>query len=151
PARAFLPPDLFQPDGRWICLRSKPTATVHVGAFSGHSRFLVFMNLPGGRAATLKYLHELYALPKPFDSFRPVSPKLSQSVPQFPVGTQVALVRQLIVFDSEGKLAATPITESVQLRVFHSITPGSRENYINGPASHDQDFFEFDLHRRALL
>jgi len=42
--------------------------------------------------------------------------------------------------------------ESVQLRVYHAVTPGARYmNYINGPSSHDQDFFEFRMSRSDLF
>lgn len=64
----------------------------------------------------------------------------------------MALVRQAIVIDSEGKLLPTALTESVQLRVYHAITPGtSYMNYHNGPSSHDQDFFEFRMSRSELF
>ena len=32
--RAFLPPDLFQPDGPWVCLHDKPVAPRHMDHFS---------------------------------------------------------------------------------------------------------------------
>jgi hypothetical protein len=149
PRRPFLPPDLFRADGAWICLSShsnEPTAIVH---FSGRSRFLVFMRLPGGRDATLEYLHKLRSSSQPalIHQYR-----LNLNVPQFPAGTQVALVRQAILIDSKGQLVATPLTESVQLRVYHAITPGNQYmNYIDGPSSHDQDFFEFRMSRLKLF
>lgn len=56
----------------------------------------------------------------------------------------------MILIDSQGKLAPTAMTESVQIRVYHAITPGTR--YVNSrPSSHDQDFFEFRLSRSALF
>jgi hypothetical protein len=153
PKRPFLPPELFQPGGPWVSLSAysdEPTAIVH---FSGRSRFLVFMRLPGGRDATRAYIHELSSSPQP-----PLLPDdsgaelLNLELPQFPVGTEVALVRQMIVIDTEGKLLPTALTESVQLRVYHAISPGTKYmNYINGRSSHDQDFFEFRLSRPALF
>jgi hypothetical protein len=63
----------------------------------------------------------------------------------------VALVRQMVI-DDQGKLTPTALTESVQLRVYHAITPGTQYmNYINGPSSHDQDFFEFRIRRQDLF
>lgn len=56
PPQPFLPTDLLRPNGPWRCISSfseEPTASVH---FSGRSRFLVFMRLPGGRDATLAYV-----------------------------------------------------------------------------------------------
>ena len=156
PQRAFLPPELFSPRGPWVCLASRggdPVAIQHVGEFSGRSRFLVFLRLPGGRKATLEYLHNLWTFPgslavrsdRGFEQLNPLTP-------QFPPGTQVALVRQVILFDREGKLASTPLTEDVQLRVYRTITPGSQAiNFINGPAMKDQEVFEFRLHRHELF
>ena len=49
-------------------------------------------------------------------------------------------------------MVPTNVTESVQLRVYHAITPGTRYmNYINGPSSHDQDLFEFRMSRPELF
>jgi hypothetical protein len=157
PTRAFLPPDLFRPDGPWICLTgysAGPTALMH---FTGRSRFLVFMRLPGGRGRTLEYVRSLRASGEPprvkGDGASGNAPAyLNLKLPQFPVGTEVALVRQMLVMDAEGNLAATPITESVQLRVYHAVTPGTRYmNDINGPSSHDQDPFEFRFSRATLF
>ena len=150
PGEPFLPPDLFRSDGPWVCLSAhsgEPTALQHF-YFSGRSRFLVFMRLPGGRDATLAYIQRLRSSGQPplLGDF------LNLALPQFPVGTHVALVRQLIVVDSTGKMVPTKVTESVQLRVYHAITPGKGYmNYINGPSSHDQDFFEFRMSRPELF
>jgi len=154
PQRAFLPPDLLQPDGPWVCLTAystEPTAIVH---FSGRSRFLVFLRLPGGRQATLEYLRKLFTSPEPLflQDTVPNSKLLNLRLPQFPPNTEVALLRQMIVVDTDGHLLPTAVTESVQLRVYHSVTPGSAYiNYQNGPSSHDQDFFEFRLSRPELF
>ncbi len=154
PQRAFLPPDLLQPDGSWTCLTgytAEPTALVH---FSGRSRFLVFLRLPGRRQATLEYLRKLGDSPEPLfvagDDAR--FKLLNLRLPQFPAGTEVALLRQMMVLNADGKLEATSLTESVQLRVYHSVTSGSAYiNYENGPSSHDQDFYEIHFSRPALF
>lgn len=149
----FLPPELLGPDGPWVCLSAyseEPTAIAH---FSGRSRFLAFMRVPGGRAATLAHVRKLRSSPEApllLGDFPPTL--LNLALPQFPVGTQVALLRQAIIIDNEGKLVPTALTESLQLRVYHAITPGTQDvNYINGPASHDQDFFEFRMSRTELF
>ena len=50
------------------------------------------------------------------------------------------------------KLVPTALTEDVQLRDYRAITPGERYmNYINGPSSHDQDFFELMMSRPDLF
>jgi hypothetical protein len=150
PEQGFLPIDLFRSDGPWVCLSAysnEPTAIVH---FTGRSRFLVFMRLPGGREATLAYVAKLRSqsplLRSQYADF------LNLRLSQFPVGTEVALVRQMIVINNLGKLVPTSLTESVQFRVYHSITLGTKYlNYINGPSSHDQDFFEFRMSRQQLF
>ena len=152
PHRTFLPPDLFQPDGPWFPLSAyldEPTAVVH---FTGRSRFLIFIRLPAGRAATLAYVNALRRSAEPPLVKKEQMSLLNLALPQFPEGTQVALVRQAIVMNSEGNLVPTSLTETVQFRRYHSITPGSEyTNYINGPASHDQDFFEFHFSRSELF
>jgi hypothetical protein len=154
PQRAFLPPDLLQPDEPWVCLTAysaEPTAIMH---FSGRSRFLVFLRLPGGRQATLEYLRKLFTSPEPLflEDTVPNSKLLNLRLPQFPPNTEVALLRQMIVVDTDRHLLPTAVTESVQLRVYHAVTSGSPYiNYQNGPASRDQDFFEFRLARPALF
>jgi hypothetical protein len=150
PHRAFLPPDLFQPDGPWICLSGYSDEPTALGHFSGRSRFLIFMRLPGGREATLRYVRSLRSSTEPpiADGGRALNLKL----PQFPVGTEVALVRQMMLLDANGNLAPSAVTESVQLRVYHAVTPGPAfVNFHGGPASHDQDFFEFRFSRPALF
>jgi hypothetical protein len=49
-------PDLFNPDGPWVCIGQQqelPVASVHLEFFRGRSVFLVFLRLPEGRDAPL--------------------------------------------------------------------------------------------------
>jgi hypothetical protein len=145
PQRPFLPPDLFNSSGPWVGITLRgylPVATVHVHAFDARSRFLVFIRLPGGRAATLAYLQQLWAFPQPLETDVGIP---NPEFPQFPAGTMVALLRQMNLFDSNGKLVATPITESLQIRVFRSIPTAASFS----PS--DQAMFEFRFDRRALF
>ena len=153
PRQPFLPPELFRSNGPWVCISAysyEPTAIAH---FSGRSRFLVFMRLPGGRDATLAYIHKLRSSSEPPLLRSGSGPNLlNLALPQFPVGTMVALVRQMIVIDNRGKLTPSNMTESVQLRVYHAISPGMKYmNFINGPSSRDQDFVEFRMSRPELF
>jgi hypothetical protein len=152
PQQPFLPPDLFRSDGPWVCLTrysAEPTAIVH---FTGRSRFLVFLRLPGGRNATRAYIEKLRSSSQPPLVGNGSMPLLNLALPQFPVGTAVALVRQMIVIDNTGMPVPTGLTESVQFRVYHAVTPGTQYmNYINGPSSHDQDFSEFRMSRGQLF
>jgi len=66
--RGFLPPDLFQPRGPWVCIKGdlKPVAENHVVEVSGRSRFFVFVRLPQGRQATLDYFQSLWSVHEPW-------------------------------------------------------------------------------------
>src|SRR5205823_2578127 len=127
--RPFLPPDLFRRDGPWVELHDHltPIAPRHVHDFGARSAFRVFLRLPGGRKATLGYLTKLRDFPRTWvpdlsnDRDRRTKLKLNPDLPQFPVGTQAALVRQMLLIDKGGRLAATHVTESVQFRVYRAI------------------------------
>jgi hypothetical protein len=155
--RAFLPPDLFEARGPWVELEdpgsAQPVAFQHLLNFSGRSSFLVFVRLPGGRRATFDYLQTLWDFPGPWE-LTPADAEhprvMNPNVPQFPVGTEVALVRQLTLFDDQGKLVSSPITESVQIRVYREIG----KNHVGLPSDIDeairwsgQDFYDIELSR----
>src|SRR5712692_203818 len=97
--RAFLPPDLLQPHGPWVCIRGDqgPVAETHVGELSGRSRFLVLVRLPQGRKATLDYFRALWNVAEPWVASELDAERgaLNPNLPQFPVETQVALLRQI--------------------------------------------------------
>ena len=66
--QAFLPSDLFQPNGPWVLLSARggdPAAPGNVAAFSGRSAFLIFIRLPEGRDATLDYLKKMSEFSRP--------------------------------------------------------------------------------------
>jgi hypothetical protein len=150
PNNPFLPPDLFDPVGPWVCVTgprdlTTPVASEHARVFAGRSAFLVFIRLPEGRQATLAYLEKLNAFPNPWKAPRELNPK----VPQFPAGTQVGLVRQLVVVTDDGKPTPTPLTESVQFRTYHEILPPERDTAPH--AEKAQGFVELELRRADLF
>lgn len=66
PRQPFLPADFFDLNG-WVCLgeqHGQPVASDHLKFFGGRSIFLVFFQVPGGRANTLEYLAKLRDIPK---------------------------------------------------------------------------------------
>ena len=63
-----------------------------------NSVFLVMIRLPGGRDATLGYLDALRSFSAPLW----VEDYPNPALPQFPVGTQVALVRRALLVDAAG-------------------------------------------------
>src|SRR5262249_52803776 len=123
----YLPCDLFFADGPWVCVGRPdgPVAPEHY--LRGENRFtnsvfLVFLRLPAGRAATVDYLKKLRSFSEPAavktdgDRGNVPNPKL----PELPDGAEFALVRWALLIDSSHRVAATPLTESVQLRVAQS-------------------------------
>lgn len=164
PELPFLPPDLFDPRGPWVCITPSPESDMgvtpmHLFNFSGRSGFLVFVRLPEGRKATYDYFQTLWNFPQPYvqgpsvaDDQAPINPDL----PSFPAGTQVALVRRMTVFDNQGNLTASPVTESVQIRVYRSISLAEERNFGSGRMSDvvrssGQEFFEMKLSRPLLF
>jgi hypothetical protein len=158
---AFLPPDLFDPQGPWVELEGQgkplPVAEQHDSFFSGRSSFLVFLRLPGGRKATFDYLKTLWNSPVPLVPSPHLSPLQDEApepdLPQLPAGTQVALVRQMTLFDNQGRLAASPITESVQMRVYRSVTPSTAPavGIDQMITKSGQDFYAIRLSRPLLF
>jgi len=159
--RAFLPPDLFAPQGSWVELEGRgkplPVAEQHDSFFSGRSSFLVFLRVPGGRNATLDYLTKLWNSPLPLvprPHFSPLQDEApNPDLPQLPAGSQVALVRQMTLFDNQGRLIATPITESVQTRVYRSVTPSTAPavGIDQMITKSGQDFYAIRLSRPLLF
>jgi len=159
--RPFLPPDLFDGRGPWVEIEApgeiEPVAATHVYAVSGRSRFLVFMRLPEGRKATLDYFRTLWDFPEPWvvRADEPKQAEVNPNLPSFPAGTEVALVRQMTLFDNQGQLVPAPITESVQIRVYRAVTQKTDVESISSLddaiARSGQDFYEIRLSRPQLF
>lgn len=129
PDQPYLPPDLMDANGPWVMMGGEtlePAAIQHVQLVRGRSAFYVFIRLPAGRAATLAYLRELANFPQPYVwnetyasyPYARAPVKLNPGLPQFPQGTQVALLRRMLLPRTDGGLAVTAITESLQMRVY---------------------------------
>jgi hypothetical protein len=154
-----LPQGLFTGDGDWITARSSdsdfgPLASRHTEAFHGHSVFLVMVRLPQGRRQTVNYLNSLRDFEGPLVYARPQMNSrqltINPDVPQFPAGTEWALVRRLCVIDGQGHIRPTSLVESIQLRRYDSIEP-LRINPDGSSAASGrpaQQMFEFDMDRR---
>ncbi len=140
PKAAFLPRDLWQVDGPWVLVGAAsegPLASTHARFFGGRSAFLVFLCLPGGRRQTLDYVNQL------LDD----ADKRVQANPSLPPRTQVALVRRTMLLDERGEIVPTPLTETMQVRVY--LDP---KQQITQPDGGDvQTFIEHRLRRRDLL
>jgi len=78
---------------------------------------------------------------------------MNPKVPQFPAGTEVALVRQLTLFDNHGTLVNSPITESVQIRVYREIPKSDDRpsNVDEAIVQSGQDFYDIEVSRSRLF
>jgi hypothetical protein len=128
PDRYFLSPDLLDRDGPWVVVgnRWRPdslAAPTHAEFTKVRSAFLILIRFPGGRKAVEEYLT------KRKDS--------TQALLEPPPGTQLALMRRMILIDNSGVLRAAPIIESLQIRVSQPPKP---------PAVYD-----FTLQRHGLF
>lgn len=123
PQTPFLPADLFQPGSAWVPLGREggPVARTHTEAFPffGRSAFLVFVRSPAGRDGTVGFIDSLD----------------TESNPVTAIGTDVALVRRMLLIDDQGEILLSPLVETIQLRHF---SPG-------------QSFHELELNRSRLL
>jgi hypothetical protein len=140
PDHPFLPPDLFNPHGPWVCIGipgKDPIAPSHEQTFS-RSVFLVFMRLPGGREAAVAYLKQL------------AEPHSSQKLP---AGAEFALVRRMMLPNDWGSLVVTPVIESIQIRHYRETAPD--DSPMNSSdhefARRSQSVFEFKWDRAALF
>jgi hypothetical protein len=123
PQEAFLPFDLFHSASAWIPVGREggPVAMSHTEGFPflGRSVFLVFVRSPDGRNATLDFIRSLNTEP--------------QSV--LTIGSDVALVRRMLLIDDQGDLILSPLIETIQIRHFNP----------------EQIFYEFELSRSRLF
>jgi hypothetical protein len=123
PGRAFLPPDLADANGAWLGFASwVPSdglvAPEHTAFVKGRSVFTVRLRLPGGRGATQAYLKNA----------------AKGDVNQFPVGTQIALLRRMLLIDEAGTPRLTLLTEGVELRYYRKPERDDRPIDVGTPA-----------------
>ena len=124
----------------------------HSTFISSRSVFFVFLKLPSGLPA-VGYLNQLAAYsrkrkPKEDCFHKACSP------PQFPAGTEVALVRRAMLIDADGDAALSPITESIQLRRYvdvPAVPRGYRETHRDFERNAARQRFAEFRWRRALL
>lgn len=174
PEQAYLPPELFKAAGPWVCVGRKdgPTGFLHLDAHNAeravnpftNSVFLVFLKLPDGREATLDFLKKLAAFDKPLYLATPdkkdnrfVWRVPNPALPQMPKGTEFALVRRALLVDSSRRVVASPLTESVQIRVTRVDVPEfTQETFekLDKALGRRQDwhaFEEFQMRRADLF
>jgi len=153
PEQHFLPPGLFDEAGPWACLNDNrgDSLTPFHDRQASRSTFLVFLKLPAGRDATIKFLNQnLSGRATQVYEKESNTWTLNRDLPQFPAGTQVALVRQMMLVDSKANIVGTNLTERVELRVYRDVPADPVDPHISGVLG-EQDFYMFNLSRRSLL
>jgi hypothetical protein len=154
--RPFLPRDLLPVGRAWLAISDSfgfpPAAAQHSESVQGRSLFYVLIRLPEGISQTRAYARTLAEYPKPYVwqeayaefPYARSAVRLAPTLPQFPAGTQVALVRRMMLPDRSGELRVTPIVESIQVRA-----------YVTDPAEDEgrrvQAAFEFRLSPKDLF
>jgi hypothetical protein len=105
--RSFLPADLLAADGPWVAV-ANPTqpeampAPMHLAENRGRAAFSAFLSLPEGRKATEAYANKLG----------------EGKLDQLPKGARTALWERRLLIDKDGRLRQSPLTRSVQFRVY---------------------------------
>ena len=104
--------------------------------------------------ATLDYLKTLASFRNPWlldsETRRPLP---NPALPQFPTGTQLALVRRMVLIDANGEFRPTNIVEDIQIRV-HRTIPSDIPRGVNldrNEARDAMDVYEFKLSRPKLF
>jgi hypothetical protein len=147
-ARAILPTDLLAENGSWVAVRNLTRANEellaapeHVRFTKGRSVFTVFLRLPEGRRATEVFLRKMQ----------------EGDIPQFPEGTQTALLRRMLLIDRSGTIRESPLTESLQIRVYRDLDSGipyeyslrrrdlfaGRSGGLHAVEAHETSYFDF--------
>ncbi len=145
-------PVLLAQDSAWIALSlksEKPVAEAHFNQLAG-SAFTAFLKHPEGRAAGIKLLDELAKAPFPLarnehggSFFTP------DAIPvKLPDGTQVALLRRMLLIDRAGRAVASPITQTLQIRTRDERAFAQRERMHY---QSDARMQEFHLERARYL
>ncbi|MGI9239473.1 MAG: hypothetical protein ACR2RV_01655 [Verrucomicrobiales bacterium] len=163
--KPFFPRDLEEEDGPWVCLgnhRQLLLAERHSEANRWRSVFRVFVRLPGDREETLAYLEKLSTFREPWTTVKQelsleawipsagssIGLYINPETPQFPAGTQFALVEQAFLISDAGELVVSPLTNSVQLRAYMRVDPEDPRNDLR---HRTQAFAEFEIQPREYM
>lgn len=123
PLTPFLSASLADEAESWVCLRETSQiipADFHSELTEWRSAFLVLMRLPKGEKETLDYIHQLAEFKEPW-SYNGYSYIPNPETPQFPVGTQVALIERILLINDAGQIVLSPLMLGVQLRAYLSV------------------------------
>ena len=129
PAVDYLPADLptgqaNSGDGDWVEITYPAhVAPYHTHDFGGRSYFRIFYRFPDGRKAVENYLQ--YIAKEGVNTEHPDARKRAvlkaKGIQQIPVGTQVALLRQMVVLDKDLKPVPTSVVQELRMRIYKNV------------------------------
>lgn len=162
PDQAYLPDGIFSGSGPWIPISYdgdvESPAPFHQKFVNGRSNFLVEFRHPSGKEAGLEYLKTVNLFPQPWvinpnrisaQGSRNSPVLWNTDIPQFADGSQVALLRKMVVIAADGSLFASNVVESLQIRLFEDVL--NLKNPTKIARQSKQRFFEFRLSRPDLI
>jgi hypothetical protein len=95
----------------------------HTHDFGGRSYFRIFYRFPSGRKAVLDYLK--YVADEGVDKEHPDAAKRAvlktKGLRQIPAGTQLALLRQMVVLDKDLKPVPTSVVQELRMRIYKNV------------------------------
>lgn len=144
--KPFLPADLLDDGGPWVCLQSTTGSVLtksHAMSLGTASTFIVYIRLPGTRQDTLNYVKELSEFTEAL-VFEKSGIRLNPKTPQFPVGTQFALIERPFLISDQREIVLSPLVYTVQLRAYLNLAVGPSFGV-------SQAVTEFVLQPRALM
>ena len=156
--KPYLPANLFDEKGPWVCVgrtdtRTAPLHLQQANPFS-NSCFLVFVKFPGGRQAAMSFVHRLSSQKQPLliqdrSASGNQRTRPNPESPQLPQGTELALVKRMLLIDNNGQVRASPITEGIQLRRLRKV-PSVPPATMNDVRLVDESLAVFDLQLRRI-
>lgn len=122
--RPYLPEGIDQDGSQFIFLSAKdgPVAPTHFRDFRYASGFFVGFSVPGGKGPAVSYIQSLLKFPQRMLKNTDGSLYRNPTTPQFPAGTNVALIQRALLWSSEGTVVVSPIAELVQGRTYLEVS-----------------------------
>lgn len=120
----------------------------HTHDFGGRSYFRLFYRFPAGRKAVLEYLK--YLAEEGVDKDHPDAAKRAvlknRGLRQIPAGTQLALLRQMVVLDKNLKPAPTSVVQELRMRTYKNVEGKADSSTTSGEGV---NIYSYEL-KRAL-